>query len=170
MHLLHACISSTSSIISHFWHLFFVLTSLTLRSVLITAATAEWITSTTDLFKIGGRSLGVSGGYRVPRDTSHLPHPSSGGTRGYSLSERLRMLQYWGNDLPVPPSMLQSIRRWSKERVVPYRMTGNKGAPKLSGEHLLLLVLFKLGQSEAFLVHCVTFIEMHLEDAVILKE
>ena len=116
------------------------------------------------------RERGIPWQEQVPRDTSHLPHPSSGGTRGYSLSERLRMLQYWGNDLPVPPSMLQSIRRWSKERVVPYRMTGNKGAPELSGEHLLLLVIFKLTHPEALLGQCVVFIAMHLEDAVVFQE
>jgi hypothetical protein len=34
--------------------------------------------------------------------------------------------------------------RWIKDGIGPMRMTGNKDSYDLSGEHLLLLVLFKL--------------------------
>ena len=66
--------------------------------------------------------------------------------------------------------MLRSIERRSDERVVPYRMTGNKGAGRLSDEHLLLLVLFKLAHPESLLGQCVVFIAMHSEDAVVFQE
>ena len=49
-------------------------------------------------------------------------------------------------------------------------MTGNKDAVRLSGEHLLLLVIFKLAHPDALLGQCVVFIAMNLEDVVIFQE
>eukprot|EP00978_Attheya_sp_CCMP212_P037426 scaffold176038_cov34-Attheya_sp.AAC.1 len=97
------------------------------------------------------------------------PHPSHGGAREYPISERLRMLQMWHADLPVPASMVRSIKRWD-DRMIPYRMAGNKGTRQMSGHHLLLLVMFKMGYPEASANQCIVFIGLHSEDGAVFSK
>ena len=114
------------------------------------------------------RRHGMTRVLEVDRDESNRAHPSLGGSRGYPISERLRMLQYWVDDLPVPDSMIDSIERWD-DRVIPYRSTGNKAQRSMTGEHLLLLVLFKLGYPEATMGQCIVYIAMHSQNPVIYR-
>lgn len=116
------------------------------------------------------RAIGVPRQEQVVRDEVRRPHPSRGGSRGYPLSERQRMLESWEDGLPVPTSMLRSIKRWS-QRILPYRMTGNKSSPQgLNGHHRLLLVLVKLAYPEAKASEAAVFIATNSNDGAVFTE
>ena len=90
------------------------------------------------------RSHGISQEHKVTRDSVFgVALPSAAGSRGYPLSERIRLLEMWGRDKrSVPKSLWRSLHRWSK-RLVPYKMTGNKQSYVMTGHHRFLLALFK---------------------------
>jgi hypothetical protein len=79
----------------------------------------------------------------VLRDSRFLPHPRKGGTRGYNIPFCQMIVDaYWAGN-PAPKGMVASVYRWMQRGVNPKQMTGNKPILELSGEYLLLLVLFK---------------------------
>ena len=75
---------------------------------------------------------------------------------------------------PAPEGMKSSVWRWMNNGIVPLRMTGNKPSSALSGQYLLLLVMFKLirpqanhwgGDGGKAAAHCVSEIdEQKMED------
>ena len=78
------------------------------------------------------------------RDTQFLPHPSVGGSRGYEIPFRQMVVEAYRAGNPAPEGMRTSVWRWMQNGIVPLRMTGNKPSSALSGQYLLLLVMFKL--------------------------
>ena len=68
-----------------------------------------------------------------------LPHPAVGGTRGYPAWHRILDLERAAQHLPIDASQ-SSHWRW-RERLLPYRMTGNRTNSTLVGADQLLLVL-----------------------------
>ncbi len=54
--------------------------------------------------------------------------------------------------------------------IVPFQMTGNKPSPKLSGEYLLLLIMFKLIWPHANYCKCIAFIANQSDDARVFPE
>ena len=69
------------------------------------------------------REIGTSRPLKLARDSAIQSHPSRGGLRGFSVSERCLMIDMWVNKLPVPQSRIRSIQRWIKEGVLPLRQT-----------------------------------------------
>jgi transposase len=65
---------------------------------------------------------------------------------------------------PVLSRIVRSIQRWIRDGIGPLRQTGNKGSYELSGEHLLLLVLFKLIWPHAINIECSVFIANNSTD------
>ena len=62
----------------------------------------------------------------IQQDREGLPHPSVGGTRGYPVFVReIEITQAQAGLDPIVASQ-RSISRWMTERLIPYRMTGNK--------------------------------------------
>lgn len=70
----------------------------------------------------------------------------------------------------APEGMLRSIQRWIANGVIPFRMTGNKPSSGLSGEYLLLLVIFKLIWPQSNYCECITFIANESNDARFFSE
>jgi hypothetical protein len=105
----------------------------------------------------------------VFRDTQFLPHPSIGGSRGYDIPFCEMMVEAYQAGCPAPEGMLRSIQRWVK-RPIPYRMTGNKAVSGLSGQYLLLLVMFKLIWPQSTYCKCIAFIANESGDARIFSE
>ena len=106
---------------------------------------------------------------RVLRDTHFLPHPSIGGSRGYNIPFHQMMVEAYQAGNPAPKGMLKSIQRWVN-RPIPYRMTGNKAVSGLSGQYLLLLVMFKLIWPQSTYCECIAFIANESDDARIFSE
>ena len=83
---------------------------------------------------------GMSRVEQVLQDSAtNLPHPSHGGSSGYPISEHLQMLQMYELDLPVPTSMLRSLRRWS-QHVIPSSsevLSDNKIVTLTKDSHLI---------------------------------
>ena len=71
-------------------------------------------------------------------DRQAFPHPSVGGSRGYPLWFRRLELDWFRQGLPPSVAHPWSVSRWL-ERVVPYRMTGNREKGELVGTDLILL-------------------------------
>jgi hypothetical protein len=71
---------------------------------------------------------------------------------------------------PVPKRIIRSIQRWIKDGIGPMRMTGNKGSYDLSGEHLLLLVLFKLIWPHSINIECSVFIANNSTDGKLFTQ
>jgi transposase len=107
---------------------------------------------------------------RVPRDTQYLPHPSRGGSRGYDIHHRQMVVDSYRAGNPAPGGMLRSIQRWIVNGVIPFRMTGNKPSSDLSGEYLLLLVIFKFIWPQSNYCECIAFIANESDDARIFLE
>jgi hypothetical protein len=84
------------------------------------------------------------------------PHPSRGGTRGYSVPWRLAQLRDHDNGLPTTASEA-SITRWAK-RLVPYQMTGNKERDNLQGEDQWCMVVYLVAYPESYGDEVATFI------------
>ena len=116
------------------------------------------------------RSRGIRRVGQVPRDDRLLPHPSRGGARGYPIVLRRIMMADAQAGRPVITSMVRSIRRWLKERHLPYRMTGNKSRRSLYGIHLLLLVMYKMIWPQATYLECSAFIANNSPDGRIFTE
>ena len=70
---------------------------------------------------------------------------------------------------PAPKGMLRSIQRWVNQPN-PYHMTGDKAVSGLSGQYLLLLVMFKLIRSQSTYCECITFIANESDNARIFSE
>jgi hypothetical protein len=66
--------------------------------------------------------------------------------------------------------MLSSVIRWNRNGVIPLRMTGNKLSSALSGQYLLLLVVYKLIWPQSTLYECIPFIANETEDARIFSQ
>jgi hypothetical protein len=115
------------------------------------------------------RENGVARVDGVLRDTRFLPHPRHGGARGYDIPFRQMIVDAYRAGNPVPEGMKASVYRWMKN-VNPKRMTGNKAISELSGEYLLLLVIFKLIWPQANYFECIAFIANQTEDGKIFME
>ncbi len=101
------------------------------------------------------RNNGVERVDGVLRDTRFLPHPSVGGSRGYDIPFRQMIVDAFQAVNPAPEGMRSSVWRWRQNGVNPKRMTGNKPVSSLSGQYLLLLVLFKLIWPQAKYCDCI---------------
>ncbi len=106
----------------------------------------------------------------VLRDTRFLPHPSIGGSRGYDIPFRQMILDGYQAGNPAPEGMLRIVQRWAVNGVVLLRMTGNKSSSALSGQYLLLLVIFKLIWPQSTYCECIAFISNESDDARIFSE
>jgi hypothetical protein len=109
------------------------------------------------------RENGVARVDGVLRDTRFLPHPRLGGARGYDIPFRQMIVDAYQAGNPAPEGMRASVYQWM-QNVNPKRMTGNKAILELSGEYLLLLVIFKLIWPQANYFECIAFIANQTED------
>ena len=94
------------------------------------------------------RRLGIT---RTPR-----PHPSIGGTRGYSVEMRENEIWLHNNGFPTRASK-RSIQRWNR-RLHPFVMTGNAERDILVGLEQYRLFLFLLAWPDATLDEIIAFI------------
>ena len=115
------------------------------------------------------RQRGISQVNAVPRDMQYLPHPRNGGSRGYDFHTREMMVEAYRNYHHVPPLMIRSIQRWV-HCLMPHQMTGNKPQSYLSGEHLLLLVYYKMIWPQASYFECIVFIANESSDSRIFNK
>ena len=106
----------------------------------------------------------------VLRDTHFLPHPRIGGTRGYDIPFCQMIVDAYRAGNPAPKGMRSSVYQWMQRGVNPKRMMGNKPISEISGEYLLLLVLFKLIWPQANYFDCIAFIANQTNDAKIFME
>lgn len=106
----------------------------------------------------------------VPRDDNARRHPSWGGSRGYDMFYRQEQVDAYQAGLPVPTRIVRSIQRWIRDGIGALRMTGNKGSYNLSGEALLLLVLYKLIWPHAINMECSVFIANNSTDGTIYTQ
>ena len=90
------------------------------------------------------RNNGVKRVDGVLRDTRFLPHSIVGGSRGYDIPFCQIVVEAYRAGNPAPEGMRTSVWRWMQNGIVPLRMMGNKPSSALSGQYLLLLVMFKL--------------------------
>jgi hypothetical protein len=76
------------------------------------------------------------------------PHPSRGGSKGYSQSERRAIL---GNAeaMHLPTSTSRSIRRWKQNGIYAFKSTGNKASSKICGVHQRELILYRIAYPKA---------------------
>jgi hypothetical protein len=65
--------------------------------------------------------------------------------------------------------MLRSTQCW-KNRTIPFRITGHKPISALTGQYLLLLVVFKLIWPRATYIECIAFISNKSNDARVFLE
>lgn len=111
------------------------------------------------------RNHGIDRETGIAREgVADAPHPSCGGSKGYSYSERIYWLDKWRNDpSSVPKRMFSSLRRWDVRDML-HEMTGGKQSQAMSGHHLFLLVFFKKVYPQAKLSQCAVFIAVHSSD------
>ena len=107
---------------------------------------------------------------QVSRDDNERSHPSWGGSRGYDIFHRRELVDSYQNGRPVPTRVIRSIQRWIRNGVDALMPTGNKGCYNLSGEDLLLLVLYKLIWPHAINVECIAFIANNSTEGKIYSE
>ena len=110
------------------------------------------------------RRSGISREDQVFRDTRSLPHPSRGGTRGYDIFFRRYLIDQFLNGMAVPQHVVRSIYRWLA-RLFPFQMTGNRPQRGLSGDYLLLLILYKLIWPHSSYYECIAFIANESDNA-----
>ena len=79
------------------------------------------------------------------------------------------MVEAYRNYHHVPPLMIRSIQRWV-HCLMPHQMTGNKPQSYLSGEHLLLLVYYKMIWPQASYFECIVFIANESSDSRIFNK
>jgi hypothetical protein len=108
-------------------------------------------------------------GKRVRRGTQFFPQPSNGGLRGYDIPFRQMMVGAYQAGNLAPKGMLRSIQHWTN-CTIPFRMTGNKPISALTGQYLLLIVVFKLIWPQATYIECITFIANKSNDARVFLE
>ena len=70
---------------------------------------------------------------------------------------------------PTPNGMLRSIQCWTN-CTIPFRITGHKPISALTGQYLLLLVVFKLIWPQATYIKCIAFIANKSNDARVFLE
>ena len=100
----------------------------------------------------------------VSRDgAAEAPDPSRGGSRGYPVWYRSRMIKMWEMGQDVPEGLTRSIRRW-KKRLIPYEITGNKATQGLPGHHRFLPTIFNKIYPQASNDQCAVFIACHSHD------
>ena len=107
---------------------------------------------------------------QVSRDDNERSHPSWGGSCGYDIFHRRELVDSYQNGRPVPTRVIRSIQRWIRNGVDALMPTGNKGCYNLSGEDLLLLVLYKLIWPHAINVECIAFIANNSTEGKIYSE
>ncbi len=112
---------------------------------------------------------GIARVERIPRDTQFLPHPSNGGLRGYDIPFCQMMVEAYQVGNPAPYGMLRSIQRWTN-CTIPFQMTVNKSISALTGQYLLLLVVFKVIWPQATYIKCIAFIANKSNDARVFSE
>ena len=94
----------------------------------------------------------------IQKDRPEVSHPSVGCTCEYPVYVRqIEITQAQAGLDPIVASQ-RSISRWMTERLIPYRMTGNKNQSKLVGSDSLLLVIFLIIHPKAHLDEIATFI------------
>jgi hypothetical protein len=106
---------------------------------------------------------------RVPRDTQFLPHPSNGELRGYDIPFCQMMVGAYQAGNPTLNGMLRSIQHLTN-RTILFQITGHKPISALTGQYLLLLVVFKLIWSQATCIKCIAFIANKSNDARVFLE
>jgi hypothetical protein len=106
---------------------------------------------------------------RVPRDTQSLPHPSNGGLRGYDIPFHQMLVEAYQAGNLAPNGVLRSIQYW-KNRTISFQMTRNKPILALTGQYLLLLVVFKLIWPQATYIKCIAFIANKFINARVFLE
>lgn len=74
----------------------------------------------------------------VIRPGALRPHPSRGGSRGYSMKYKLTMIQYYDAGQVFPRYLQRSIQLWKKNGFIAKKQTGNKRKTILKGEHLMI--------------------------------
>ena len=100
------------------------------------------------------RSYGLPRTLQITRTA--LPHPSVGGSRGYSVP--MREDQIWSSQHGFPTrASHRSIRRWHN-RLHPYLATGNKAKNEIVGLEQYLMILFLLAWPDARLDEIIAFI------------
>ena len=76
------------------------------------------------------------------------PHPSRGGSRGYSVAMQASELQLDDIGLETTASR-SSLYRWRQEHFLPYKQTGNKENETIVGLDLYLMCMFLIAYPEA---------------------
>jgi hypothetical protein len=96
------------------------------------------------------------------------PHPSRGGSRGYSVAYRQSILALHrsGHQVDVSSSTLY---RWSRNGVQPKAMTGNKAHRKIAGDNQFLLIMYRLIYPEASLDEVRRFIYENSSNPIIFS-
>lgn len=91
-------------------------------------------------------SLGLS---RLRKQLSPIPpHPSNGGSKGYSHADRTAILMNAAARQPTTAST-RTIRRWKKEGIRAFKSTGNKATTKIHGIHQRDLLLYRMAYPKA---------------------
>jgi hypothetical protein len=106
---------------------------------------------------------------KVPRDIQFLSHPSNGESSGYDIPFHQMMVGAYQAGNPTPNGMLQSIQHWTNH-TIPVQITGQKPISALTGQYLLLLVVFKLIWPQATYIECTAFIANKSNDARVFLE
>ena len=86
------------------------------------------------------REMGLSLQLEQPR-LRVPPNPSRGGTTGYAEWFRQQQIEKYDNDEPINCSK-SSILRW-KERLVRFRLTGNRARSQIVGVDMYILLAQK---------------------------
>ena len=98
--------------------------------------------------------LGLSRQLQVDRRVGS--HPSKGGAPGYPPWYRVESLDRDDRNEEVVPCP-KSLRRW-RERLIPFRMTGNRQRSQIVGVDLLNLTIFILAWPEATIDEMATYV------------
>ncbi|KAL7549569.1 hypothetical protein ACHAWF_016029 [Thalassiosira exigua] len=103
---------------------------------------------------------------RVLRD-KNPPDFSRGGTRGYPIWYRVRMIELQKIGAEIPEVLERSLRRWKNKRLEPFEMTGNKSTKGMNGHHRFLLAYFKKFYPQASCNECAVFVAIHSDDRAV---
>jgi len=100
----------------------------------------------------------------VIRTEALRPHPSRGGSRGYSTEFKIMMIECYDAGFEFDASLQRSIQRWKKDGVIAKKRTGNKKKTFIEGEHLFILAAYKRIFPHAKAAQCALFISIHSTD------
>lgn len=114
--------------------------------------------------------IGAPREVQVTRANSGRPHPSRGGSRGYSDDTKIIMMDNYILGLPVPKSMERTIRRWLKNWGVRKKRTGNNPNAGITGEHIFLIALFKVIWPTATRKEVAAFVALYSGDGRVLTD